>query len=347
MNIQIQFSPFVEMLASLHVLCNPVHHPYRKQWAAEMEKELPGRLLQEIRLLGAEFYEWFYVVNIVNEYQRPEESVEEGVEFVCSMPQDAFVYYLLGEQYPLEDVRKWREDSRFSPLSPLQKELAANTGKWQRRLQDLFYEYNSKVFARELFRIEPWVAKAASAFQQKLDSSPFEALNELHPDVSVDVEAVKVQKGETYTFPLQNCELITLQPSTFITPHVMLGVYLNRLCLGLHVGVPDGGSSEEPPADLILLLKALGEGNRFKILRDVLYHPYSTKQLAAKHNLTEATISSHMKLLAQAGLVTAERRGYYVFYRGSRSRLESLRADISQFIALPRLEEFIYESDES
>ncbi|PLT29622.1 ArsR/SmtB family transcription factor [Peribacillus deserti] len=347
MFITIQFSPFTEMLASMHVLCNSAHHPYRRKWAEETERLLPKQMLKEIRSLGSLFYDWFYVVNICNEYQLNEENVEEAIEFICSMPHDPFLFYLLGERFSLDEIKEWRKDNRTSPLSNMQKDLVSRPGQWQSKLQELFYEYNKLVFARELFRIQPWITAASRSFQQKLDSSKIWALNEIHPDITVDSQRIKVQKGETYQFTLKEYDHITLQPSTFITPHVMLGVYPGRICLGLHIAVPDVVISDEPPVDLILMLKALGEATRFKILRDVLYHPYSTKQLAETYGLTEATISGHIKLLQQAGLVSGERKGYYVFYSGNRERMEGLRADISQFIAMPLLEQFIYEADKT
>jgi DNA-binding transcriptional ArsR family regulator len=346
MSIEIVFSPFNEMVASLHVNCNPVHHPYRRKWAMDVEASLTKEMVDDIRMLGSLTYEWLYLMNIRNEYNLNESSTEEAIEFICSMPDEAFVFYMLGEQYSVESLQGWRKDNRMSPLNQHQKDLLEHPKQWKDRIHQLLYEYNEKIFQRELFRIQPWIKRASATFQQKLDQSSFDALNELHPDVTLIGSTIKVQKGETYRFSLKEYSHLTLQPSTFITPHVMLGVYPGRLCLGLHVAVPETEAwNDEPPTDLVLMFKALGESTRLKILRDIFMHPYSTKQLAEKHDLAEATISSHIKTLQKSGLVTSERKGYYIFYSGNRERMESLRADLSQFISLPLLEQFIYESD--
>ncbi|MDT9027040.1 MULTISPECIES: ArsR/SmtB family transcription factor [Rossellomorea] len=346
MGIEIVFSPFNELVASLHVLCNPVHHPYRGKWAMEVEASLSKEMVSDIRMIGLLTYEWLYLMNIRNEYKLNESSTEEAIEFICSIPDETFVFYMLGEQYSVESLQGWRKDNRMSPLNHHQKDLLKHPKQWKDRIHQLLYEYNEKIFQRELFRIHPWIKRASATFQQKLDQSSFDALNELHPDVTLKGSTIKVQKGETYRFSLKEYSHLTLQPSTFITPHVMLGVYPGRLCLGLHVAVPEPeASNDEPPTDLVLMFKALGESTRLKILRDIFMHPYSTKQLAEKHDLAEATISSHIKTLQKSGLVTSERKGYYIFYSGNRERMESLRADLSQFISLPLLEEFIYESD--
>ncbi len=344
--VEIVFSPFNELMASLHVLCNPVHHPYRRKWAMEVEESLPIEMVEEIRLLGSLSYEWMYFMNIRNEYRLNESSTEEVIEFICSMPDDTFVFYMLGEQYSADMLLSWKKDTRMSPLNHHQKDLLTQPKQWKTRIHQLLYDYNEKIFQPELFRIRPWIKRAVATFQQKLDHSSPGALNEVHPDVTLKDQTIKVQKGETYRFPLSDYPHVTLQPSTFITPHVMLGVYPGRLCLGLHVAVPETEEmKDEPPEDLVHMFKALGEATRLKILRDVLLHPYSTKQLAEKHDLSEATISSHIKTLQKAGLVKSERKGYYIFYSGNRDRMESLRSDLSQFISLPLLEQFIYESD--
>ncbi|PFA63245.1 hypothetical protein CN378_19710 [Bacillus sp. AFS015802] len=346
MGVEIVFSPFNELVASLHVLCNPVHHPYRRKWAVEAEASLSKETVAEIRLLGSLSYEWLYLMNIRNEYKLNESTTEEAIEFICTMPDESFVYYMLGEQYSPDMLKRFRKDHRMSPLNHHQKDLLMHPGEWKDRLHRLLYEYNEKIFQRELFRIQPWITRAAATFQQKLDRSAQEAMNELHPDVTLNGTSLKVQKGETYRFSLKEYPHLALQPSTFITPHVMLGVYPGRLFLGLHVAVPETeASKDEPPIDLVLMFKALGEATRLKILRDVLMHPYSTKQLAEKHDLAEATISNHIKTLEKCGLVRSERKGYYIFYSGNRERMESLRSDLSQYISLPLLEQFIYESD--
>ena len=41
---------------------------------------------------------------------------------------------------------------------------------------------------------------------------------------------------------------------------------------------------------------------------------------------SQPTVSHHMKILVDAGLVTREKRGLWVWYRGNPSRLDALRA---------------------
>lgn len=62
------------------------------------------------------------------------------------------------------------------------------------------------------------------------------------------------------------------------------------------------------------LLKAIADETRMKILGLLLKHDYCVRALAENLGLTEATISQHLKIMREAGLLTGEKRGYYMHY---------------------------------
>lgn len=345
MQLSVDFSPFNEMITSIHVIQNPSHHPYRKAWAERAQKKLPQDLFLIIKEWGPHFYDWVYFVNIRNEFQFNEESVEEGIASLDRIPDLTFAYYMLGEKYSTDQLLKWKNSPGSAPLQSLEKDLLLRTASWKRKFCDFFYDYNRHLFAEELFRITPWISRASDNFNKEMMLSKIEALNSIHPDVTVTSEQIKIKKNDVYTFLFEEFPKLVIQPSTFAAPHVMLCVNDDRVAIALHVAVPDTEKDSEPPEDLITLLKALSEPTRLKILQDLLHHPYSTKQLAYKYGLTEATVSSHLKMLLSCGLAETQRKGYYVFYTGKRDRLESLRTDVAQFMQQPVLDEYIYIPD--
>lgn len=72
------------------------------------------------------------------------------------------------------------------------------------------------------------------------------------------------------------------------------------------------------------LLKALADKTRMNILTLLLHHDYCVRALANELSLTEATISQHLKVLREAGLVVGEKRGYYMHYAVKRELLRDL-----------------------
>ncbi|MED0858087.1 ArsR family transcriptional regulator, partial [Bacillus pseudomycoides] len=54
-----------------------------------------------------------------------------------------------------------------------------------------------------------------------------------------------------------------------------------------------------------------------------------------RYSLTKSTVSNHLKMLESTGLIQKERKGYYVFYKTNRERLEQIRVDLDQFMDFP------------
>lgn len=72
------------------------------------------------------------------------------------------------------------------------------------------------------------------------------------------------------------------------------------------------------------LFKALADANRLKIVGLLARQPYPVEQLAAILGLRPSTISHHLKLLAEVGLVSARTEGYYNIYRLEQGVLETI-----------------------
>lgn len=58
--------------------------------------------------------------------------------------------------------------------------------------------------------------------------------------------------------------------------------------------------------------------------------------VTAPVGLSQPTVSHHLKLLHEAGLLDREKRGAWVYYRVNRSRLEALRAALATRVSQPR-----------
>jgi ArsR family transcriptional regulator len=74
----------------------------------------------------------------------------------------------------------------------------------------------------------------------------------------------------------------------------------------------------EAAAELVVKLKALSDPVRLRLLSVVASHAGGEAcvcDLSAGIELTQPTISHHLKVLRTAGLLKAERRGSWVYYR--------------------------------
>jgi ArsR family transcriptional regulator len=85
--------------------------------------------------------------------------------------------------------------------------------------------------------------------------------------------------------------------------------------------------SEEHAEHATGLLKALADPVRLRLVSLIAAHEGGEAcvcDLTGAFDLSQPTISHHLKVLHEAGLVTREKRGVWVFYRAHTSALKDL-----------------------
>ncbi len=82
--------------------------------------------------------------------------------------------------------------------------------------------------------------------------------------------------------------------------------------------------------EAIKLFKCLADKSRLQILKSLSLEDMYVERLAERLGLTPATISFHLKKLADAGAVTSYRNQYYVMYQLKREVFLSRILDIIQ-----------------
>jgi ArsR family transcriptional regulator len=88
--------------------------------------------------------------------------------------------------------------------------------------------------------------------------------------------------------------------------------------------------------DRTLVLKAIADETRMKILSLLLRHNYCVRALARKLELSEGAVSQHLKVLRDAGLLSGEKKGYFMHYDINRDVLHALAADIEALTCVER-----------
>lgn len=79
--------------------------------------------------------------------------------------------------------------------------------------------------------------------------------------------------------------------------------------------------------DCIAALKALGELNRIRILHLLLNRQLSVNEIVRQLKVSQYTISKHLKILREAGLVEAERDGRKRLYAVNRQLQRHLKTN--------------------
>lgn len=77
-----------------------------------------------------------------------------------------------------------------------------------------------------------------------------------------------------------------------------------------------------------LVLKAIADESRMKILKLLLQHNYCVRAVARKLDISEAAVSQHLKVMREAGLLVGEKKGYFMHYDVNRDVLHNLAKEI-------------------
>lgn len=109
---------------------------------------------------------------------------------------------------------------------------------------------------------------------------------------------------------------------------------MDYCCTPLFSGAIDARSA----SDMAPVLAALGDPVRLRIVSMLAAAPNGAAcgcDLEEPLGLAQPTVSHHLKILREAGLVVGEREGRWVFYRVVPERLEELREALSTTAAAP------------
>ncbi|PEO42598.1 ArsR/SmtB family transcription factor [Bacillus pseudomycoides] len=301
-HVKVVYSPFREMLLSLHVLSNPTHHVKRLEWAENVLNQMDQEEKEILYEINEKSDDWLHFIDWCSEFQA-EVYVEEGIE-----------------KLRVTDTKGFQS---FFPK--LEKELVCN----------FLYQYHQRYFARELFQIEPWLERSVYDVKETIKQNPLSLSKNLHPRFLIHEKEIIFLKARTWQYRYEDLSAITLYPSTFVAPHLLIDNLISTHIKVYYEVEIASSYTDEVPKDLLRILQAISDETRLKMLRDLSFQSFCTQQLTERYSLTKSTVSNHLKMLESTGLIQKERKGYYVFYKTNRERLEQIRVDLDQFMDFP------------
>ncbi len=82
--------------------------------------------------------------------------------------------------------------------------------------------------------------------------------------------------------------------------------------------------------DICSCFKALGDPIRVAILKALCCERLCVGDIVARVNLSQPAVSHHLRILREAGLVTAEKRGTTVYYAINKNKVDSVCCDVRE-----------------
>ena len=248
----------------------------------------------------------------------------------------AFAYSPLLEDADIR-AHALRQSDSLGARSELAALIFEDPRELARAFAELLRDYWEAAFAAEWERLEPRLAAAVTDAGRVIAADGVYALLQgLSRRLRVDParEEFGLDIPHDHRVEVTEANRLLLVPSAFVWPHVRVNCdepWPLSVIYPASFVVADA-RPRIPSADLVQVLRALADDTRLRALRLIAERPRSTQELAPLVGITEAGLSKHLRQLAQAGVVTTRREGYYVLYSVDTERLAPLSETLLSFL---------------
>jgi Helix-turn-helix domain/Family of unknown function (DUF5937) len=294
-------SPVFELVVSLRVLQDPGRQLMYGRWLSATRRRLDGLRLELLFALAPTGR--YLPAFLFPPPTQPWGVLDQELEQVAASPPAVVRAELdkVCEGRPLPAVLAPLYDDPAGQLPAVVAELARY---WQAAIEPVWERVRALCTADLAYRME-----------QFADGGLARLLDNLHPDLAFTGELLRIDKPHhcSHRFDLAGSGIV-LVPCGFTWPSLSVD------CCGVDQPVliyPPRGVAElweDTVAEQGDPLSALVGRTRAALLTS-LDLPRTTTQLAAELDLSLAAVSQHLKILHNAALVTARRRGRMVLYQ--------------------------------
>ena len=335
-HVAVTVSPLLECALSIHVLLGPKHHALHHDWVRRM-RALPADVRRDVEAHAFVFRTHLPDVFLPRADGAVEEFDGELDAFRSEKPEllRAALSRPLHDHGGVLDAAATRAVRRAGDA---QAELLLDDPVgFADGLARMLERYWAAAFAAEWERVEPVLARSiVTAGRLLLTSGIWAVLGRLPPHCRIDPAAgeLVVDLPHDHAVAVSDASPLVLCPSVFVWPHLLVS------CdppwpLALVYTAPEVAREAEPripPSELLGVLRALADDTRLRILKLIAERPRTTQELTPLVGLSRAGVSKCLQSLADAGLVTGRRDGYYVVYSLAPDRLAALGDDLAEFL---------------
>ena len=350
------WSPLNEALLSMTAIARPKRTPMHLPWARRCRELLDEDVLTEIGTLTRAFDGYvpgIFEVGLTGDSPRFEDELaafrrldERTVAYEVSLALGGYACGPATERgLALVDEAGYRDETVAAAAAvddgrgQLARELFADPAAVRDRFARLLERYWEAAFQAEWARLLPRIEAEVTDGAHALVTRGIPGLiEELLPEGRWDDEAATVVVERTYetTVDVAARGGMLFVPTVYGWPRVLIEVN-EPWPVAVFTPLRDLRRPEVPLAsdhEVADGLRALGDETRLQITRMVAEQPRSTKELSELLQLSDSSVSRHLKILDGAGVVTKSRDGYFVLYRLRPERIGQLGGALRRTLGL-------------
>lgn len=324
--VQFVYSPLNELFRSLHVLLNPRHHGMNIDWALDIQKKLTNNFFNDLHYFSL-LYELEVPSFLFNDFEKISSNLDQEIEQLSHHlsqvnPSDIIsilekIVHDRNNQF-IPTLAKNLEWQGFTLNSSCEliDDLKKDPHEVYQHLLSFVQNYRKQVFDKI------WEEKGLEKFlkneikQQSIYLSSY-GFNNLIDHLQIDrifwqKEQLVIVKPFEKKIQLTDQDVVLFIPSYFIWPHL----FVNQFKHGIVICYDALNKLETSinPQQLATVFNALSDVIRLKIMKYLSDRPSTTQALGQILIMSESTVSHHLKLLKEAGLVITHKQGKFVLY---------------------------------
>ncbi|MGA8575150.1 MAG: metalloregulator ArsR/SmtB family transcription factor [Candidatus Cybelea sp.] len=351
-HLRFGFSTVRECLRAMEVFLNPSHHAEQMPWVRDARRRVSRSLRRKVEELR------FFLEPSVETFaflwtDSSEHSLESELQVLLSHPArylDAVVKRLSGARLftaaDMDRIRRPRWYRRAAaehlrahsgPPGALKGFLESPSGSLQ-SFCEVIAEFYDRAIAHSWGSISQRLLDDIVMRRRILREQGVAAmLRTLSPGLVVHggrQGAVLDVPGGSATLKLTDANVALLTPSFFCWPHIQTffrkdsGAPRCVITYGLPP-LPSRTRRLANPDGLVQVLGALADPLRLRIAELLRERDLSTRELAGFLNQSEPVVSKHLRRLLSCGLLSQERRGYFVMYQLQQAAVKQLAQALS------------------
>lgn len=331
-------------------------------WREEARTRVPAALKADLEWFGTSSFFWILVGDALGD-RWPGDDVEELLNcyrelgarellkelFVGALHDSEVAERVLGgtadlakalRELPAEK-REWLEHIGLYPPAPETPTFQAlercvnEPVEARRRIERVLRTYSGNVFGPTWRALRPGLARSLEEKRRLFEATSLEEffrLTLIRVEANSEAGVLRALRGG-YQLPYERVQKVYVIPSVFNHGRYWTAFEREGGAVAFlpyyDYRIPVGGEGAQAPGltpkiDLPLVFKALGDPTRLAVATLIAKTPMSSAQLAAKLEVSRPTISHHVLLLREAGLLEEESRGGSVYLSLRKQTLEQL-----------------------
>jgi DNA-binding transcriptional ArsR family regulator len=327
--ITVFFSRTVEFISVLSMLADTKHHEYARPLFTRLLMNLSSRSLEALKLVAALPYHGIELVELVLD-SRAFTDIDSFIYKFQNYKDEYFVYYLSGGSLELDQIRStMRNKENFEDFimglpwlvrdnTAVFSHILYRTEDFKHQLIELFQELNHEPFGELIDSLQGEYAEAVQRLQSGLTAKPAAEVVSAILNRKIDEDA----GVREYIFV----------PSYFVSPHYILisNQYARLAIFDMRAG--SHSNRENEGQKLASSLNVISDKTRLELLRLIILQPAYGKLLAARLNLTTATISHHIEQLKKYSLVTESRNKNTKYFSANIEEIDKLLDGLKDYL---------------